>query len=248
MLNRFDEAKAVLEDAAAHHLRSGRSALFHVRDRLSADMTAAGMEREAAYLLAQPGWGNNTLEIESMSAASGGQFAKARDLNERATEASRRAHADDDTAGFLAEIACEEALAGNKAIADKKAREALALSNPVPDVEHLAGVALALAGDANEANRVMNDLNKRYPEDTIAQMIVATMRASVLLGSGNSADGARRAVEALAAVTPYELNSELYLIPIYLRGQAYLADGKEHWRPESSSRRYWITPASRATS
>jgi tetratricopeptide (TPR) repeat protein len=33
-------------------------------------------------------------------------------------------------------------------------------------------------------------------------------------------------VEVLAPFTPYELNSELYLIPIYLRGQAYLAMGQ----------------------
>jgi hypothetical protein len=69
-------------------------------------------------------------------------------------------------------------------------------------------------------------MDKQYPEDTIAQTIVATMRAGLLLGSGNSPDGARRAAEALAAVAPYELNSELYLLPIYVRGQAYLASGK----------------------
>jgi serine/threonine protein kinase/Flp pilus assembly protein TadD len=224
MLNRFDEAKAVLEDAAAHHFDSADQHFFMYEiDFIQHD--SAGMEREADYLLAQPGWGNNTMEIESMSAAYGGQFAKARDLNERAAEASRRAHADEDAGGILAEIAFEEALAGNIAIADKKAREAMALASG-PDVVHLAGAALALAGDTNEANRVMSDLDKQYPEDTISQMIVATMRASLLLGSGNSADGARRAVEAITAVTPYELNSELYLLPIYVRGQAFLAEGK----------------------
>jgi len=224
MVNRIDEAKAVLKDAAARHYDLPDQHFFMYEiDFLQND--AAGMEREAAYLLAQPGWENNTLEIESFSAASGGQMARARDLNERATEAARRAHSDDDTAGFLAEIAVEEALAGNKAVAAKKAREALSLSNG-PDVEHLAGMAEALAGDASEADRVINDLNKRYPEDTVAQLLIATMRAGVLLGSGKAPDGARHAVEVLAPFTPYELNSELYLIPIYLRGQAYLAMGQ----------------------
>jgi tetratricopeptide (TPR) repeat protein len=223
-LNRFDEAKVVLADAAAHHL-DGPVQHYYRYEICFLEHDTAGMEKESAYLHTQPGWEGNTLELESLSAAYGGQFAKSRDLNERVTEASRRAHENDDAAGNLSEAALQEALAGDKAIADAKAKAALALSNG-QGVETNAGLALALAGNATEANRVANDLNKQFPEDTIAQMVITTIRACALLGNGNSSDGARRAAEAMGSAAPYELNGDLFLIPVYVRGQAYLSAGQ----------------------
>jgi tetratricopeptide (TPR) repeat protein len=93
-------------------------------------------------------------------------------------------------------------------------------------VEMGAGVALALAGDKTRAEKAANDLNKRYPTNTMAQLAISTMRACTLLGDGKSPEGARQAVEELAGVARYDLSGSLFLIPAYVRGRAYLAAGQ----------------------
>jgi tetratricopeptide (TPR) repeat protein len=223
-VNRFDEAKTVLAGAPAHNA-DGPAQHFFLYEIAFLQHDRAAMAREAAYVHAQQGWNENMLELESECAAYGGQFAHARDLNERAVEPSMRAHDNDAAAGNLAEASVQEALAGDKAVAEKKAKSALALSSG-QDVEVNAGVTMALAGNAAEANRVMNDLARRAPEDTVVQLVLATIRASVLLGNGKSADGARHAIEALASTAPYEMSPGLDLVPVYVRGQAYLAAGQ----------------------
>ena len=127
-------------------------------------------------------------------------------------------------AEFQAHSALREALAGNVDAAKQQARAALAETNG-RQVQALSALALGLAGEPEQAEQLADDLNKRFPEDTIQQSNYLPMiRAAIALRNHD----AERAISALAAAEPYELgvtNSSLTfaLYPVYLRGQAYLA-------------------------
>jgi tetratricopeptide (TPR) repeat protein len=223
-LNRVDDAKAVLLNAEAQHIDGPVIHYFLYEIDFMQHDTAA-MEKEVAFVSSKPGWSSLMLELEYYSAGFEGRFARARALSDQASDDSRRAGNVEDAASYLTEEALEEALGGNLAIAEKRARAGMALSSG-KDVEPYAGIALALAGDDAEASRLANDLNKRFPKDTMVQVYIAIIRACSLLGNGKSPEAARRAVEALAGVSPYETGGNLYLIPVYIRGRAYLAAGQ----------------------
>ncbi len=91
--------------------------------------------------------------------------------------------------------------------------------------EGFSAIAFALAGDAANANRAIDDLTKRFPQNTAVQTRYLPMaRSALALNSGN----AQAAIEALSPALPYELGHTnedftFALYPIYFRGQAYLA-------------------------
>jgi tetratricopeptide (TPR) repeat protein len=82
-----------------------------------------------------------------------------------------------------------------------------------------------LAGDVTNANRSIDDLAKRFPQDTVVQTQYLPMaRSALALNTGNP----QAALDALSTAAPYELGHTnddftFALYPIYLRGQAYLA-------------------------
>jgi tetratricopeptide (TPR) repeat protein len=217
-LNRLDEAKATAQEARAHNLDapSIHRILYEV-DFLQHD--AAGMEREAASVMGKAGDEDWMLDLESQTAAYGGEFGRARELTRRASDSAQRADEKEGAAGYQADAAIREAWVGNMALAKQEAQAALALANGNYVVGYSA-IALGLAGDSAQATRLAADLGKRFPEDTIVQsQYLPMMHAAVALRSGN----AGKAVEALAAAAPYELGATIVLAPAYLRGEAYLA-------------------------
>jgi serine/threonine protein kinase/Flp pilus assembly protein TadD len=217
-VNRLDEARATAQEAQAHNLDNPKIHLQLYRiDFLQHD--AAGMEREAAGLMGKPGVEDVMLDVESDTAAYGGQFAKARELTRRASDSAQRADEKETAAGYEAGAAVREALVGNMSQAKQQAQAALALSTSI-SVEAGSAFALGLAGDAPQATRLAADVAKRLPENTMVQFEYLPMiHAAAALQSGS----ANKALEALAPAAPYELGSGGGLYPVYLRGQAYLA-------------------------
>jgi eukaryotic-like serine/threonine-protein kinase len=66
-------------------------------------------------------------------------------------------------------------------------------------------------------------LAKRLPEDTVVQtQFLPMIHGATALQSGNAA----KAVEVLAAATPYELGYAGFGYPAYFRGEAYLKLGQ----------------------
>jgi eukaryotic-like serine/threonine-protein kinase len=221
--NLLEEAKATAQEAHAHHVDqpSTHLSLYQVAF-LQHD--EAGMEREAAELIDKPGWEDVILHSQSQTAAYSGRFGKARELTRRAVDSARGADKHQAAATYDGEAAVREALAGNVALAKRQAQAALALSDG-RQVTALAALALALAGDSNNAKRLADILGKHYPEDTIVQSnSLPTIRAAVALQSLKPAE----AIETLTAAAPHELGLTdlsvgFSLYPVYLRGQAYLA-------------------------
>jgi tetratricopeptide (TPR) repeat protein len=65
----------------------------------------------------------------------------------------------------------------------------------------------------------MDELNHRFPADTILHRVnIPCVQA--LIGLNRNAP--QQAIQALQAATPYELGINLGLLPIYIRGLAYL--------------------------
>jgi eukaryotic-like serine/threonine-protein kinase len=91
--------------------------------------------------------------------------------------------------------------------------------------------ALAVSGDVLHSQELADDMQKRFPEDTAVRFnYLPVVRAQLSLTHGN----ASKAVELLQLAIPYELGAQRSsvhamfgaLYPIYLRGEAYLAEGK----------------------
>jgi predicted Zn-dependent protease len=95
------------------------------------------------------------------------------------------------------------------------------------EVEYGAAFALALAKDSSRSETLADDLAKRFPEDTSVRFsYLPALRAMLALNHGDHA----KASDLLQAAVPYELGAQRALFgllyPVYVRGEAYLADNK----------------------
>jgi eukaryotic-like serine/threonine-protein kinase len=126
---------------------------------------------------------------------------------------------------YEAGAALREALFGNEAEARQRSAAALALSSGRL-AKFAAGLALALAGDGDHAQKVAEELANSFPKDTLVNFIyLPTIRGRIAFNRHDYL----RAIEELKSSAPFELgqpgNSSfaLSLYPVYVRGEAYLA-------------------------
>jgi tetratricopeptide (TPR) repeat protein len=222
-LDRLDEARAAALEAQAHNLDIPNNHFHYYKiDFLEHD--PAGMEHEVAYLIGKPEYEPGTLDMEASTAAGSGSFARARELEQRAIASAQRLGVGGTYrhGQYEEESALREAMAGNMTLAKQHARAAVPLSKD-KYIEGRSAVALALAGDLDQATQLANDLATRLPEDTTVQFeYLPTIRATVLLRRGE----AGKAIEEMKKAAPYELSFSVRLLPIYVRGEAYLAAGQ----------------------
>jgi eukaryotic-like serine/threonine-protein kinase len=223
--NQLAEAQAVAQAAKVRNLDSvAIHGDLYLVDFLQHD--AAGMAREAAQA-AQPGWEDVILYNQSDTAAFRGQFAPARQLTRRAADVAARSDKKESMAAYEAEAAMREALIGNYALAKQQAADALAISTG-RDVTAMSALAFALAGDSARAARLADDLEQRFPQDTIVRFnLLPAIRAGIAIHEGK----ADRAIDGLASGARYEMaqtaeDLNFVLYPVYLRGEAYLAEKK----------------------
>jgi hypothetical protein len=76
-----------------------------------------------------------------------------------------------------------------------------------------------MAGDETRAQRLADDLAKRFPENTILQFNTLPLVHAQLALNRNDAS---KTIELLQTAAPTEIGLGL-LYPAYLRGKAYLA-------------------------
>jgi eukaryotic-like serine/threonine-protein kinase len=117
-------------------------------------------------------------------------------------------------AGCLAEV-------GDQALARQVALQALAFSDD-RDTRAGAAHALARAGDTSRSQKLIEELAKEFPTDTLQNSVwLPVARATNQI----RADQAGQAVDTLEAAVPYEFgsppNGAVYW-PMYVRGEAYL--------------------------
>jgi serine/threonine protein kinase/tetratricopeptide (TPR) repeat protein len=218
-LNRLDEAKQTAQQAS---IRWPDRADVHADLYLLAflEHDAKAMDAHVAALSGKPdeGW---LLATHSDTQAYFGRLKESRELLRRALEAEKRENAKESAAVLEALGALREAEFGNSEIARKAASAAL-VSSSGKDVKALVSVVFARSGDPAHAQALADELNKRFPSDTLLQRYwLPTIRSSIELAR-NNAPGAFAALQGLS----YELGSigaaggSMY--PVYLRGQAHL--------------------------
>jgi ATP/maltotriose-dependent transcriptional regulator MalT len=186
---------------------------------------AAGMAKQVAWSAGKPGIEDELLSLEADTAAYSGRLRDAREFSRRAMDSAQRAGEKEATATCSALSALREALFGNTDEARRRATLVMERSAG-RDVQYGAALALAYAGGDKRAQTLNDDLDKRFPEDTIVQYnYVPTVRAKLALSKGSTS----KAIDVLRAAAPYELGvttSSLggtALYPVYVRGEAYLA-------------------------
>lgn len=124
-------------------------------------------------------------------------------------------------------LALTEAEFGNHQRVSELSRTAIALS-PGIATEAIAAQALARSFDVSQAQKIADDLSRRFPQNTVLNAVsVPVIRASVELQRSNP----KAAIESLQQASAYELGvrkqrpSLASFAPIYLRGEAYLRTG-----------------------
>jgi len=215
-LNRFDEAKAVVEQGQARQLDSETLHLL-LADLAFLRGDTTEMDRQFALAASQPAAENLSFASQADVQASSGRLSKARELFRRAVESAQRNSLKEQAANWQAVAALREAYLGNRDRARQEAAAALAIIS-TRNVQPQAALAFAWAGDATHAQAVAADLAKRYPKNIpISSYYVPTIRAVVEMNRGNPAG----ALDLLKETIPYE--AQYCMDAVYARGQAYVA-------------------------
>ena len=144
----------------------------------------AGMEREIARARGEQGAEDWMSHNQALVLARSGQMRQARIMWERAVALAQQAGNRERAAIYKSAEAVCEAHFGNAAEAKRRAAAALDFAKG-RDVEYSAAFALALSGDGSGSQRLAEDLEKRFPEDTPVQFeYLPTLRALFALTHG----------------------------------------------------------------
>jgi serine/threonine protein kinase/tetratricopeptide (TPR) repeat protein len=218
-LNRLDEAEAVYKQAEERKLETEALLAGHYTLAfLKGDATQ--MERLAVEAMGKPGKEDVLLATQSDTQAWYGKLKNARELTQRAVDSAEHNDAKETAAFYRAESALREVELGNREEARAEADAALKLS-PIRDVQGMAALSLARAGDTAAAEKLAAKLDKTFPLDTLVQRYwLPTIRAAVALERKNP----NVAIELLKETKTIELGGPniVALAPVYVRGEAYL--------------------------
>jgi eukaryotic-like serine/threonine-protein kinase len=223
-LNRFDEAKAIYQEATGRKLDyEGLHVFRYGLAMIEGD--AAEMERQVAWGAGKLGVEDMFLSTQSDTEAFSGRLAKAREFSRRAVELARQNQQNGTAAGWQTNQALREAEFGHF---DQSRKDAAAASALASDrfTQALGALVLARAGDSAQAQKIADSVAKEFPLDTVVHSYwLPTIRASLALNRHEPA----KAIEMLQPAGHYELGliSVGYigygsLYPVYVRGQAYL--------------------------
>jgi serine/threonine protein kinase/Tfp pilus assembly protein PilF len=152
-----------------------------------------------------------------------GHFQKARDLSRVAGDLVVHEGDKESAASWLATDSIREAEAGFVLQARSYLLQAQKMSSG-KDVQVLAALVAARIGDLQQAEKLSEELDKKYPQDTFVQRYwLPVIRAALDLRQGRGS----KAIDDLEPATALELgdSSALTLYPAYVRGQAYLVTG-----------------------
>jgi tetratricopeptide (TPR) repeat protein len=221
-LNRLDEAEAVYKQAEERKLQDeGMLLNRYLLAFLKGD--SSQMARWLSAAMGRPGAEDLLLATQADTEAWHGKLRNARELTLRAIDSARHNDANEAAATYQAAAALREVESGNRAQGRSEANAALKVA-PNRDVRAMAALALARAGDTAEAEKLIAELDSTRPLDTLVQRYwLPTIRAAVAIERKDP----NRAVELLKVASPIELGQPagftVYLCPVYLRGEAYLA-------------------------
>ena len=223
-LNRPADAKAKYQEAVAHkvdnsYLHANRYGVAFFEGDTDE------MQRQVALVKNKPGE-DMLLSFASDTEGFYGRLNSARELSRRASDIAHRADANETAAEWQMNAALREAEFGNPERARKEIAAALKTAS-TRDVQILAALASARIGDTQQAQKIADDIARRFPLNTmINRYWLPTIYASIEMSRNHPA----KALELLQTTSQYELGTPLpqfqvggSLNPVYVRGQAYLS-------------------------
>jgi len=217
-LNRFEEAKAMGEQVVEQKFDSVsiHRYLYHLAF-IRGD--TAAMQQQVDWASARPGEYDH-LNWQAGAAAFAGQWQKARELSNRAAELAQQRNLQEEAGNSVSSNAERSAVVGQC----QQSREDLTRAAGLPRTPlsfFRAGIALGLCGEAAQAQTLNDEAVKRYPKNTLVNEIyLPLIHAAIEIQRGNRT----QAIQMLQAVSRYE--SVTFFFSNYLRGQAYLGEGK----------------------
>lgn len=215
-LNRFEESRTMLQRAI-----TAKADNMFVHQLLFSlahlDNDADGMQQQLKWSEGKPSE-YLLLAEAAAAAATHGQMQKSRELTQRSVQVTDRYGFKDTTANTNAGLALTEAEIGNPSKARALAAQSASATRGRSTLEP-AAVALAMSGDESRAKSIVEDLEHRYPADTLLQNVYAPVVTAIIAINHRTPDPA---IEALRTAAPYELGVAQFPLPSYLRGLAYL--------------------------
>jgi tetratricopeptide (TPR) repeat protein len=213
-LDRYAEAREVFRQAIEQQIeRTEFHALLYQLAFIESDAT--GMQRQLEWARGKPDE-YAAFDWQAGAAAFRGQWGKAQRFSRQAIELAAGGNTQEVAARYAAEQALLGAVFGDCRLVGTVAAQGLKLTRGRVSLPR-AALALALCGAADQAQPLLEETGKRYPEDTLLNSIwLPVIRASAELQRGN----ASQALEQLQTAVRYEPAAEFW--PPYLRGQAYL--------------------------
>ena len=216
-LGRYDEAKAIAQNAVAHKIDNlGIHWQLYQIALIQGD--AAAMQRESQWANGRPDEVFMKANLAGV-AAFYGRRSKALDMDRQVFETAQRAGLKGNAALTLLADAGIELMMGNNSAVSPKVKQALALSPDDKLVRTWAVSNLARAGSDREAQTIFDAFRKEYPNDTINNSIIDPWLHATLEINHNNPTAA---VESLEKLRPYEFGGVAGLWPAYDRGLAYL--------------------------
>jgi eukaryotic-like serine/threonine-protein kinase len=214
LTDRFPEAERTLQRASARMLetpdllilRYNLAVLKGDQEQMDRVVGLARGKRRAEHWMAHE---------EALALARSGRLQAAAQSSSRAVDLALQEGEREAAASYTAARAVWEAICGNAVEGKSSAMAALELSTG-RDVQYAAAFAMALSGDWSRAEALIDDLDKRFPEDTFVKFTYApVLRASAALARGKPADS----VERLRIALRYELAANgLNFNHLYLGG------------------------------
>ncbi len=216
--NRFGEAKAVCEEAVAKRRDSDtiHMILYAVafmggnKKALQREMDLATRSQDKPSML----------YVQGEAAAARGKMKEATELFQQNVAQLQADHQPEGAANTLAYDALLSAVIGWTQEARLMAAASLRLGRGETDLG-LNALALALAGDAAQAKNIAEEFNRSYPLATLNMGVYSPMIQTVMAESRRPSPA--EVTDMMKAALPYEFGQEADLLPIYIRGQAYLA-------------------------
>jgi hypothetical protein len=226
-LEKFDEAKAVLQEASRRGFDSSynHALLFSLA---FLDRDAAAMQTQLRAAASKPDR-YLVLAEAARAAIASGQIETSRSLYAEAIAAARSARINDYAGGLLAEQALGDALLGDQSLArerlDRALREGVGIETTWP-----AALAAAFSGNVAQAIQLADRYRRAAPPAADVQQAAAPLLDAAVALAKN--DG-RRALDALTGSAPYDRVVGPWLP--YVRGMAY-AEVNDHARAAAELR------------
>jgi eukaryotic-like serine/threonine-protein kinase len=217
---KFDEARGAYDEAISRGLDSSGLRDHHaLLAFLQNDRSE--MEKEWAWASQDPVQGRYVLSMEAKVKGFYGRSRDADRLMRIGAESSMKAGLSSDAAKFENNAALREAENGNAEQAQLLAADALGKSQDRGNMIW-AAFAFARAGKMEQAQKLVESISQRFPNDfSVQAFVLPCVRAAIKLSEKNPS----AALTILQPIEPYDLaynNVFDYAYPAYLRGLAYL--------------------------